>query len=130
MTARDLPSGNQARSEIWKLGGVTACSDLSARLRSHRRACLSSLSVTRASSLSFSFFSSASDFASGARKAIVLPSWDQEKWLILRLPLVRGTDSPPLMERRQICWLASRLERKARDFPSGDHLGEDSDFSE
>ena len=57
---------------------------------------MSSWSTTIASSLSFSFFSSAAVGSSGARKAICLPSGDHSNEPTLRLPSVMAYASPPL----------------------------------
>src|SRR6266478_6187644 len=92
---RPVPEGCHTASRISHLGSVRALASPAPRVSNQRRACLSSLSTTCASSLSFSFFSSASVFASGARKAICLPSGDQAKFFTLRFPLVKALASPP-----------------------------------
>src|SRR6266566_3080200 len=58
-------------SPISHLGSVRALASPVSRVKSQRRACLSSLSTTWASSLSFSFFSSTSVFASGAKSNLL-----------------------------------------------------------
>src|SRR5206468_12932957 len=95
------------------------------------RACRSSLSTTRESSLFFSFFSCSSVFASPDKNAICFPSGAHSKAPMLLLLFVKAAASPPFARITKICCsLSSRLERKASCVPSGDQRGQVSDFSE
>ena len=131
ITTSDLPRGDHFTSFTSQFGPVSARSFFVARSRIRSRACRSSLSATCESSFSFSFFCSSSDFASAARNAISCPSGAHSNAPMLSLLLVSAAASPPSTRITKICcWSPPRPERNASCFPSGDHRGDVSDFSE
>jgi hypothetical protein len=125
-----LPSGSQSKSRTAHGSLVSARTAPLATSTVHNRAGFSSRSMTRASSKSFSFFSSASVFGSFAMNAMRLPSGDHRNARTEFFAFVGFQASPPCVDRSQICEPSSRSERKASVRPSGDQCGEDSDLAE
>lgn len=100
ITTSRSPAGTHLSSAIRHSPSDSLRTFLPASSINQRRTGLSSLSTTRASSFSLSFFSSASVLASAARKAIASPLGDQASDVTAFLPDVSVSASPPSVGMR------------------------------